>query len=30
MDDILEDGQERMGAKHEKILADSEAIGRTT
>ncbi|MFZ3208513.1 MAG: replication initiation factor domain-containing protein [Geobacteraceae bacterium] len=28
MDDILEDGQERMGAKHEKILADSEAIGR--
>ncbi len=28
MDDILEDGQERMGAKHEKILADSEAFGR--
>ena len=30
MDDILEDGQERMGAKHEKILADSETIGRIT
>lgn len=30
MDDVLEDGQERMGTKHEKILADSEAIGRVT
>jgi phage replication initiation protein len=30
MDDILEDGQERMGAKHEKILSDSESIGRVT
>lgn len=30
MDDILEDGHERMGAKHEKILADSESIGRVT
>jgi DNA relaxase NicK len=28
MDDILEDGQERMGPKHEKILSDSETIGR--
>ena len=30
MDDILEDGQERMGAKHEKMLADSETVGRIT
>jgi phage replication initiation protein len=28
MQDVLDDGTERMGPKHEKILADSKAVGR--